>query len=170
MAAAFFFSTEVGIQAALHRGEGLEVTAEGEAVGVVMSPCVFRDMLAPGLDAAYAGHLQRCHRHPDAAAADDDRHYVRITGGQGRAGELGELRVVGAVGARAAVVGAGVALFRQVVDDGSLELVSAVVAAEVDFHAFLPTVANTNRLARNNTIKTRINRLYAGLVRARPRS
>ena len=159
MAAVFAFSTEIGVYTALGHGEGLEVAAEGQAVGVVVAAAVLRDMLAPAEDAAHPGHFVRRDGDADPAAADDDRDGVLAAVLERFAGQPGEVRVVDApVGAVTAVVDAGMAEAGQVVAELSLEPVAAVVAAEVDLHITLPRMAIASRLPRNITISTRIRR------------
>lgn len=158
MAAGFRLCSKVCVQAAFDHGHRLQVTAEGQAVGVVVAAAVLRDMLAPGHHATYARHLVGGNGDAGAAATDHDGKHVVSVGGQRRAGQAGKFRVVGALGAGAAVVGAGVTEPRQVLDEFVLESVSAMVAAEVDVHACLPMVAAASILPTNITISALINR------------
>lgn len=158
MAAAFAPGSQECVDAALRRGESLQVAAEGEGIGMVVAAAVFGNMLAPGHHAAYARQLVGGDADTDSAAADQHGQCVRWIAGQGCAGQPGEVGVVNAVGAGTAVIGAVVPEFGQVVDELLFELEAAVVATEVDFHAALPMMAAANRLAVNITISTLISR------------
>jgi hypothetical protein len=158
VAAALRLGGEIGVEAAPGGGEGLQVGAEGQHVGVVVAPAVFGGVLAPGHHAAHAGHLVRRNRDAHAAAADRNAQRLRAGGDNAVADGRREVGIVDARRSAAAVVYAGVAGGGEVLDELLLELVSAVVAAEVYFHAFLPAVTSTSRLPMNTTISNAISR------------
>jgi len=152
MTPAFRLRRQISIEAALDRGKRLQVRAEGQHIGVVMPPPVLRHMLAPGRNTAHARHLVGGNRDPHAAAADEDAQGFRARRHGRVADRRGEFRIIDARLPAATVIDAGMAEFLYVGADLLFELESAMVAAEVNFHAFLPAVASTSRLTSNSTI------------------
>ena len=136
----------------------MQIGAECQQIGVVVPPSVFRSMLAPRHHAANARYLVRGNCNTYAAATDQHADGVPARDGYGMAHRRGKIGVIDARQSGAAVVDAGVSESREVFADLLFEFVPAVVAAEVNFYAFLPTVISASRLAMNTTIRIAIER------------
>ena len=139
------FSGEGGLQPLVYDGQGQILTGDtgtdGHAVGVVVEPGQLGGHQVPQQGAANALDLIGGDGHADTRGAQQHTP-VAASLGYRLGGGTGKIRVVAAILAVAAEVHHLVSLFGQVGHYGLLQVISAVVTGNSDFHVGSSLVSN----------------------------